>query len=245
MYNHIETIIKEADQMIHSSPIVEYHKPKDIVTNMDVEAERFIIESLKKLFPNDLFISEEENHEALTDHPTWIIDPIDGTLNFTRNIPQYGIQLARYINKQPVYAMIYAPVHELLIYGVKGKGCFVNHKGVELKTLPLEQSILTFGDFSRSQPSSRPKQLDLMNLWMDDVMKVRIYGASSTDFGYVIAQKSQCHVIFTKRIWELAAGLFLAEEAGLSIQPLHFEDCEGVMIGLPNVVESLYKKLNQ
>lgn len=239
MIKEIERLLRQVSEMIMTTSFEIKFKDKDIVTNMDVEAERNIIKALKVMYPNDLYISEEENHNELTDDPTWIIDPIDGTLNYTRNIPQFGIQLSRYIKKKPVFAMMYFPVTDVLVYAEKDKGCYINHDKVDIKPLALNKSILTFGDFSSSQPSSRPIQLQLMANAVDQVMKIRIYGASSSDFSYVIEQKTQCHIIFTKRIWELAAGVFLAEEAGLQVKALEYPECKGYAIGHPQVIEAL------
>ncbi len=240
MLKELEKILKHVSKhIIQSEEIINTYKNKDIVTNNDLKAERYIISEIKKLKPNDLFISEEENHAVLTEKPTWIIDPIDGTLNYSRGIPQYGIQLAYYEQSEALLSMMYFPESDVLIYAKKNKGCYINHQRVTIDPKPLDQSIITFGDFSRSQPSSRPKQLELMSRLMDHVMKIRIYGASSSDFSYVVLNKTQCHIIFTKRIWELAAGQLLATEAGLSVVPLKYDDCEGLMIGHIDVLNAL------
>lgn len=240
MINQLENILKHvSENILKDRNFSETYKTMDIVTNKDIEAERYIIESIKAFRPEDQFISEEENQNDLTDAPTWIIDPIDGTLNYTRHIPQYGIQIALYEKKEPVLSMMYFPENDTLIHAVKGKGFFVNHKKTLVEPMPLSKSIITFGDFSKSQPLSRPTQIQMMNAIMDQVMKVRIYGASSTDFGYVSMGMTQGHIIFTNRIWELASGLLLVEEAGLSIMKLKFENCSGLMIGHQKTLEAL------
>jgi myo-inositol-1(or 4)-monophosphatase len=240
MIHKLERILKDVSKdILDNRNFISTYKDKDIVTNNDVEAERRIIKEIKTFRPNDCFISEEENQNQLTNQATWIIDPIDGTLNYTRNIPQYGIQLALYVNSQPQISMMYFPEQDILIHAIKGQGCFINHDKVKIEAMALDQSIVTFGDFSKSQPSSRPKQIELMSSLMDQVMKIRIYGASSSDFSYLILNRSQCHIIFTKRLWELAPGLLLASEAGLSIKPLEFETCKGYMIGHESILNNL------
>ena len=239
MITQLELILRTVGKRILRQDFTETYKDKDIVTNLDLESERYIIQEIKKFRPTDHFISEEENHELLTDEPTWIIDPIDGTLNFTRNIPQYGIQLALYENKKPKLSMMYFPENDTIIYAIKNTGAFLNHERIEIQPLPLSKSIITFGDFSKSQPTSRPIQLKLMNDFMDHVMKIRIYGASSSDFSYVAMGTSQAHIIFTKRIWELAAGLLIIEEAGLCAQPIHFDSCDGYLLGHKKTITQL------
>lgn len=240
MINQLEKILKHvSENILKDRKFSEQYKTMDIVTNKDIEAERYIIKSIKDFRPDDQFISEEENQNTLSDEPTWIIDPIDGTLNYTRNIPQYGIQLALYEKKEPVLSMMYFPENDTLIHAIKGQGFFINHKKKHVGAMPLSKSIITFGDFSKSQPASRETQIKLMSHIMNHVMKVRIYGASSTDFGYVAMGMTQAHFIFTSRIWEMAAGILMVKEAGLSVRNLTFENCSGLLIGHEEILEDL------
>lgn len=243
MIDKIERILKDVSSLIiMNDEIVNEmtYYSKDIVTQKDIAAERYIIEQIRKFRPNDLFVSEEENQNPVTDEFTWIIDPIDGTLNYTRKIPQFGIQLALCHKKMTLLSVMYFPLSDTFIHAEKDKGCYINHKKVHFDTaLPINQSIVTFGDFSSSQPESRPKQLEMMASIMKAVMKVRIYGASSSDFSYVISGKTQAHILFTKRIWELAPGLLMIKEAGLSVEELIFEDCKGYMFGHKDTLNQL------
>jgi len=188
---------------------------QDIVTNLDFAMERYIKGAIKTLFPEDRFIGEEENHETLTMERTWVCDPIDGTLNFTQNIPYYGVQLALLIQKVPVFSLIYLPKLNEIYYAVKGQGAFLGDKKLEMDSeLPLERVIVTLGDFSKSNPSSRGYQLKAIESMVEKAMRVRIQGASSVDFAFVASEKNGCHIIFSKNIWELAPGTMLAIEAG-------------------------------
>ncbi|MBI9014211.1 MAG: inositol monophosphatase [Clostridiales bacterium] len=243
MIYKIEHILKEVSTSIIMNQQIENelkYYSKDIVTKKDVDAERLIIEKIKSFRPHDLFISEEENHNDMTDAPTWIIDPIDGTLNFTRGIPQFGIQLALCLEKQPIFSAMYFPLTDTYIYAEKDKGCYIDHKRVCFDVAkPLDQSIVTFGDFSKSQPLSRPIQLELMSKLTNEVMKVRIYGASSTDFFYVVSGKTQAHILFTKRIWELMPGILMIKESGFSIESIKFDTVDGFIMGHKDTVEQL------
>lgn len=243
MIYKIEHILKEVSSSIIMNQEIENeltYYSKDIVTKKDVDSERLIIEKIKSFRPHDLFISEEENHNDMTDAPTWIIDPIDGTLNFIRGIPQFGIQLALCLEKKPIFSAMYFPLSDTYIYAEKNNGCYINHNRVYFdEATPLDQSIVTFGDFSKSQPLSRPIQIELMSKLMDEVMKVRIYGASSTDFAYVVSGKTQAHILFTKRIWELMPGILMIKESGLSIESITFKTCDGFIMGHKDIVKQL------
>lgn len=201
--------------LVHSEAEVFAKGHLDVVTNLDYKMERHLKAALMELFPETLFIGEEENHEQLTDAPTWVCDPIDGTLNFTKGIPYYGVQLALLVKKKPVMSFIDLPVLGQRYWAIQGLGAFSG----EQKIIPdsgsgLDQVIVTFGDFSKSNPSSRGYQLSAMSALIGKAMRIRVQGASSVDFAFVASQKNGCHILFSKNLWELAPGKMLAEEAG-------------------------------
>lgn len=210
---------------------------QDIVTNLDYEMERRIKDALLRCFPNDRFIGEEENHETLGIGRTWVCDPIDGTLNFTQSIPYYGVQLALMDQGEPVMSMIYLPVLGEFYHAVKGKGAYLGEKQLIVpKDAKLDHVIVTFGDFSKSNPSSRGYQLGAMSALVEKAMRIRVQGASSVDFAFVAAAKSGCHIIFSKNLWELAPGTMLAQEAGCKVYRVegkkHGFEGEGLIIAI-------------
>ena len=203
------TILLSSDYQVHDKG------PQDLVTDLDFAMERAIKAALLEMYPGDAFIGEEENHDELGAGRTWVCDPIDGTVNFTQGIPYYGIQLALLVDRAPVFSLIHLPVLGETYVAVKGQGAFLN--GVRLQSDPamtLPQALVTFGDFSKSNPSSRGFQLKAMGVILSTALRVRIQGASSVDFAFVAAGRNSCHILFTKNIWELAPGLLMTKEAG-------------------------------
>lgn len=211
--NEIKIITQ--DLLVRSTTVTMDKGMQDIVTNQDFEMERAIKAYLRMRYPDDAFIGEEENQSNLTNGRTWVCDPIDGTLNYTNGHPFYGVQLALLENKVPLLSLIYLPQLNELYYAQRGSQASLN--GERLSTdacLTLSKSVVTFGDFSKSNPSSRQFQLNAMGLLMDSAMRIRIQGASSVDFAFVSSSKTGCHILFSKNLWELAPGLMLAEASG-------------------------------
>ena len=209
VHHTADSILLARDYQIHGKG------PQDLVTDLDFAMERAIKAALLEAYPGDAFIGEEENHDELGSGRTWVCDPIDGTVNFTQGIPYYGIQLALLVDREPVFCLIHLPVLAETYVAVKGQGAFLN--GVRLQADPavtLSRSLVTFGDFSKSNPSSRGFQLKAMGELLSKALRVRIQGASSVDFAFVAAGRNSCHILFTTNIWELAPGLLLAREAG-------------------------------
>lgn len=191
---------------------------QDLVTQLDFEMEGYIKEGVTARFPEDAFIGEEAAYEALTDGRTWVCDPLDGTVNFVHGIPNYGIQLALLVDKEPVVSCICLPAFESVYSAARGLGLTCN--GIELETSQtavLAESCITFGDYSKSNPSSRGFQNRAMGVLAERALRVRIQGASSVDFAFVAAGKTGAHILFSKNIWEQAPGILLVQEGGGSI----------------------------
>lgn len=226
--NMFSPLIKQCSEHIdRKRPELDIQEKQgsDLVTNLDYEIEHMIIEYIKCLFPKDKIIAEESSVEKLTHSPTWIIDPIDGTVNFSYGSKLYGIQFCRVINKETELAIMYLPELNDLYYAVKGQGAYKNgHRLKTLDQLPLRLSLISFGDFSSSSSESRPYQMHLMDTLKEEVLKIRIFGSSCVDFCSVADGQTHCHIMFSRRIWEFKAGILLAEEAGLTYRRIEIKN---------------------
>lgn len=216
-------VVDTADELLSQSYSVKEKGKQDIVTSLDLEMESRIKLELLKNFPEDGFIGEEENYEFANSeqekhHRTWVLDPIDGTLNFTKGIPYFGVQIALLVAGEPCFSLVYLPKIGETYYAISGRGAFLNDKPLkqtkDIRTQALKDVIVTFGDFSKSNPTSRGYQLKAMGALADQAMRVRIQGASSIDFAFTAAGRNGCHIMFSKNIWEIAPGLMLTHEAG-------------------------------
>ena len=100
--------------------------PRDFVTNSDVKAEKIIIEELKKARPNYSIISEENGVEKNKDiSNSWIIDPIDGTINFLHGIPHFAISIALKSDNEIICGLIFDPIKDEMFYAEKNNGAFL------------------------------------------------------------------------------------------------------------------------
>ena len=107
--------------------------PTDFVTNSDIKVERIIIEELSKAKPNFSIISEENGIvKNKDDSNTWIIDPIDGTVNFLHGIPHFGISIALKSNNEIISGIIFDPIKDEIFYAEKNKGAYLNNKRIRV-----------------------------------------------------------------------------------------------------------------
>ena len=110
---------------------VSKKSPSDFVTNSDLKVEKIIIQELEKARPNFSFISEEKGIKINKDkNNTWIIDPIDGTINFLHGIPHFAISIALKSNNEIVSGLIFDPIKDEMFYAEKNNGAFLNNQRI-------------------------------------------------------------------------------------------------------------------
>ena len=187
---------------------------KDLVTEYDVEVEKFLIKEFKK-FSEYSIIAEETIQENFNN--SIIIDPIDGTTNFAHHIPHCAISVGVYENKNPKYAVVYNPILNELFYAKKGKGAFKNDKKIKIsKQSDFQRSLIGTG----FPYSSAENQDDLK--WVINKLKevlprcqdIRRLGSAALDLCYVAEGKYEGFYEINLKPWDVSAGMLIVTEAG-------------------------------
>lgn len=219
----IPQIVKSAFELIiedrfYSQDYTQYAKGNnDIVTDCDIEVEKYIIHEISEKFVGDSFVSEELNSENKIQSRTWIIDPIDGTVNFSKRLKLFGVQVALIDNGEPVFSTIYIPFMDEMYVAIKNKGAYLNGDRIYTSDVnTLMHSIITFGDFSsrKNANETREKQIKVINNIYNKIKKFKMFGAACIDFTSLASSKTDAHIIFTRNVWDLLPGYLLAIEAG-------------------------------
>ena len=174
--------------------------PSDFVTNSDFKAEKIIIEELKKARPNYSFISEEYGVENNKDeNNTWIIDPIDGTVNFLHGIPHFAISIALKSNNEIVSGLIFDPIKNEMFFAEKENGAFFNNHRIRVsKKNELSRCLFVTGGKMKIEPE----------------LSYRKSGCAALDMAYVAAGRYDGYFQQSLNIWDIAAGIILVKEAG-------------------------------
>lgn len=135
----------------------------DLVTETDQEVEKMLICDLSREYPAHKFIGEESvsigDRCNLTSEPTWIIDPIDGTMNFVHGFPHSCISIALFINAEPIIGVIYNPMLEQLFTARKGKGAYFNGKKIQVSGQTDLSKCLLMMECGTSRDENRLKVL--------------------------------------------------------------------------------------
>ncbi|XP_031623692.1 inositol monophosphatase 2 [Contarinia nasturtii] len=191
----------------------------DFVTETDQEVEKLLIDTLTAEFPHHRFIGEEATSEGakceLTDSPTWIIDPVDGTLNFVHSFPHSCISIALLVNKQAEIAIIFNPVLKQLFTARRGKGAFYNGDPIHVSDKKDLSQALVMAEFGTSRDD---KKLDIT---LDNFRKItqachgtRSLGSAALNMAHVALGGADVNFEFGIHAWDVAAGDLIVREAG-------------------------------
>ena len=174
--------------------------PVDFVTNADLKTEKIIIEELKKAKPNFSIISEESGVENNKDKKNiWIIDPIDGTINFLHGIPHFAISIALMSNNEIISGLIFDPIKDEMYFSEKNKGAFLNNQRLRVSKKNLLDDCL----FASNQEGVKFSDLN-----------IRCSGSAALDLAYVASGRYDGYFHNKINIWDVAAGALMVEEAG-------------------------------
>jgi myo-inositol-1(or 4)-monophosphatase len=191
----------------------------DLVTETDKQVENLLIKNLSEQFSDHLFIGEESvaggSKCQLTNSPTWIIDPIDGTMNFIHHLPHSCISIALFIDKEPALAIVYNPMIEQLFTAKKGDGAYLNGRKIQVSGETAINKALVIMEFGTSRDPEKMKVVAAnQNLLMTQVHGLRALGSAALDMAMVALGAADVYFDFGIHIWDIAAGELLVTEAG-------------------------------
>ena len=174
--------------------------PTDFVTNSDIKVEKIIIDELKKAKPNYSIISEEKGMELNKDKEnTWIIDPIDGTINYLHGIPHFAISIALKTKNEIISGLIYDPIKDEMFYAEKDNGAFLNNSRMRVsKKINIEECLFATGGKANFEGN----------------ITSRKSGCAALDMAYVASGRYDGYFQKNLNLWDIAAGIIIVKEAG-------------------------------
>ncbi len=189
--------------------------PGDFVTSADKRTEKIIIDELQKAHPEYGIISEERgiiNKSNIKNR--WIIDPIDGTLNFLNGIPQFAISIGYEENNEIKCGVIFNPIMNEMYYAEKGNGAFLNNSRMRVSNKKrLENALLVTGG-PKQASKLKDKIFSEYVKVSRKVSSVRKFGSASLDIAYVACGRFDAYWQREINYWDIAAGIIILKEAG-------------------------------
>lgn len=193
---------------------VKYKAENDPFTYVDVKTEEMLVEGCKPLIPNAGFINEETGIQTSDSDYVWIIDPIDGTSNFTHGIPHFSISLALQYQGKTLLGYVYEPVNGNMFRAKKGGGAFLNDKPISVcENSQLNVSLVGLG-FPYGNGAWQKNYLALVEAVMKHAQGVRRMGSAALDLAYVASGRLGAFFEFDLKPWDVAAGTLIVQEAG-------------------------------
>ncbi len=217
---YAKSLIKEAGRKIRHSfsselTIESKADVNDLVTNIDKEIEQFFIKQIRKKYANHLILGEEGFGDRLTtlEGYVWMLDPIDGTLNFIHQQRNFAISLGIYKDGIGVLGYIYDVMNDELYSAQKGHGAFLNDEKI-LKLHPTTISTAIVGmNASWVVPNRHIDHEGLIRL-VKDVRGIRSYGSAALELAYVATGRLDAYMSMRLSPWDIAGGVVIAQEVG-------------------------------
>lgn len=217
MKNTLLHVVKEAAKIAKR----EFERPKQVkekkgaspslVTSVDLKCNTAIIKEIKKKFPKHNILSEETGKENNGSDYTWYIDPIDGTHNFARKIPLYGISVALGHKNNILIGAIAMPYFNHTYFAEKGRGAFKNSRKISVSKKKELNFYMVGFDFP---PAKRHHSLGFLNNIKEHIVDIRDFGCAVYQAALLAEGKLDAYVIQKTNSWDIAAGFLIIEEAG-------------------------------
>ena len=211
--------------------------PSDFVTNADIKAEKIIIDELTKSRKNYSILSEESGSKENKDiDNVWIIDPIDGTVNFLHGVPHFAISIALKSNNEIVSGLIYDPIKDEMFYAEKNNGAYFNNKRIRVsKRKKIEECLFASGEIDNENIKQK----------INSKLKTRKSGSAALDMAYVASGRYDGYFQKNLNLWDIAAGIIIVKEAGGQVNDLNLKQNNNINIiaSSSSINEKLVKNL--
>ncbi|MBI2633011.1 MAG: inositol monophosphatase [Parcubacteria group bacterium] len=190
-----------------------------VVTDADKAAEKIIFKHVKKNFPDHAILSEESGANHKKSEWRWVIDPLDGTTNFSKQIPLFCVSIGVLYKDEIRFGIVGNPINKEVYYAEKGKGAFLNGARIHASNTSATHDAYLSIDGKRV-PEYTKRRIAIYDAVRPKVDELKKFGAAALELAMVAAGKIDGVIIIGCKPWDVAAGILLVEEAGGVINEL-------------------------
>jgi len=239
----------------HSRLNVQFKQDIELVTDADLASDKLITEAIAKAYPDHQILAEESNPDLSSvqynDTPLWIIDPIDGTVNYAHHHPQVAVSIAYSVKGRVQVAVVYNPFQGEMFCAIRNQGAWLNDQPLTCSnTMQLDKAIIATG-FPYDKRKVLPQLMKRLHKILNHVADVRRLGSAALDICWVAQGRLDAYYESVSP-WDFAAAQLIAKEAGAKvghfIQPPKDVPAElfgeNLLISNPDLFEPLHKILN-
>ncbi|MDA0680587.1 MAG: inositol monophosphatase family protein [Proteobacteria bacterium] len=224
---------------------VEQKGRNDFVSDADYAAEKAVIETILKHYPDHAILAEESGQTGESDY-VWIIDPLDGTTNYLHRFPVYCVSVALAHNGRLEHGAVYDPLRQEFFTATRGQGAQLEgHKIRVSGRIDLERALIGTGFPYRDSNEAFEPYMNMLVSAMKNTTGIRRAGSAALDLCYVAAGRLDAYWETGLKPWDLAAGTLIVREAGGIVSGLdgseEFMDNGHVLCGSPKIYAALAK----
>lgn len=186
----------------------------DLVSYVDQTAEQQLVACCNKALPEAGFITEEGTDNIQKEEYNWVIDPLDGTTNFTHGLPVYAISVALMRHSEVVMGVVYEINRNELFHAIENEPAYCNNERIKVSsTMKLSDSLLATG-FPYYDFNQMNDYLKILNAFMQCTHGLRRMGSAAVDLAYVACGRFEGFFEYNLNAWDVAAGAFIVQQAG-------------------------------
>jgi myo-inositol-1(or 4)-monophosphatase len=204
---------------------------RDLVTDADIASQQVIVSIIRKSFPGHEIIAEESTaiQASPKENYQWIVDPLDGTTNFSHGSPEFAVSIGLSFNKEVILGVVYYPALGEMFSAERGQGASLNGARIHVSQVnSLEQALVATG-FPYDIKTDSKYNFDHFSNFETRVQAVRRFGAAAINLAYVACGRFDAYWESRLEPWDMAAGILLVREAGGKIS-----DFKGNALSLAN-----------
>ncbi|MBU2541644.1 MAG: inositol monophosphatase [Candidatus Omnitrophica bacterium] len=208
----------------------------DRVTIADIESEKKIVSLIRDYFLGHNFLAEENKYKRTDSEYTWIIDPLDGTNNFSHGLPIFCVSIALAKRDRIVLGVVYDVVHDELFFAQRNRGAYLNGKKISVTDADkLEEALLITGFYYDRGRQMIENLENIKRFFLKNIVGLRRFGSAALDLCYIACGRASGFWEFILSPWDFAAGKLIVEEAGGKVTG---RDGQGVNIEKSFIVAS-------
>lgn len=193
---------------------VESKRHNDLVSEVDRQSEQAIIATIRKAHPDHAILAEESGQHAGKSEYEWIIDPLDGTMNYLHGFPAFAVSVAVAERGRLLHGVVYDPLREEMYVASRGRGALLNDRRIRVSQQPGLKGALIGTGFPFRDYTDLDAYLTILREVLVSAGGIRRAGAAALDLAWVAAGRLDGFFEFGLKPWDIAAGCLLIEEAG-------------------------------
>lgn len=192
---------------------------RDVVSDVDKLSELKALSIIEDNYPECVILSEENGLNAPDSVEKWVIDALDGTVNYIHNFPFYCVSISYWVGNKPIIGVVYNPYSNELFYAEKGVGAFLNQTRLGVKNCKLENGLTAMAFSGKAyNPNTRTTEFEIFGKINDISQGCLRTGSAAMNLCYLADGRFSLVLGKANKVWDIGAGLLIAEESGAIVE---------------------------